>query len=259
MKRSMKMVCVMVCVCMAASQATTIIINGGSNGSNPAANQATIDFFTDNFAGAEIIYGDYTNEGNAVKQAQLAALTTHDMYVVCRNLTSSWFSSADQALYNNYVVPIISFTSYVSQGSRLGWEDGTVQGALRDLDDVTVTAAGAAIFGTAGPADWYSGTGSYFGAGSGTNSGTGTVLATNGTGHLVVGWNAGDTISTGAVQAGNRLLFNIGPNNSLPDMPDTAAGQQALLAAVNAYTDVVPEPATLVLLGLGSLIFRCRK
>jgi hypothetical protein len=97
-----------------------------------------------------------------------------------------------------------------------------------------VTEAGAALFGSAGNFDWFSGDVTIWGAGTGT-VGSGTILATTGGNHLAVGWYAGDTVASGAVQSGNRLLFNISAGNLLPD---TAAGQTALLNAVMAYTSL---------------------
>ncbi len=218
---------------------TVLIDHGASWAGGVSGNQAAIDFFNNNFSNATVTAGDYSDTANASVQA---ALSGADVLVLCRTTYSSDYGSADDAWYNsNLSIPIISLTSYLSRSSRLGWEGGDVIGSIIDGDETTVTAAGATVFGTSGAADWWSGSGSFDSAGTGT-IGDGDILATIGGNHLVVGWNSGDLGASGNPFSGNRLLFNIPSNgNSLPDTP---AGQQALIDAVAAYTPLLPGAPT---------------
>jgi len=106
-----------------------------------------------------------------------------------------------------------------------------------------VTAAGTAVFGDAGNHDWWSGSGGFSAPGTGT-VGDGDILATLGGNNLVVGWHAGDLSAAGNTFSGNRLLFNIPEISVTGIMPDTAAGQQAFIDAMEAYTPLVQRMST---------------
>ncbi len=222
-----------------SSQGVNVLIDHGASWAGGAAgNQATIDFFNNNFLDTTVASGDYSDTANASVQVSIAAA---DVLVLTRTTYSGGYDSTDQAFYDSLTIPVIDLTSYTARSSKLGWEGGDVSIPAIDGNEATVTAAGAAVFGSAGSFDWYSGSGSFDAAGTGA-VGDGAVLATIGGNHLVVGWHAGDTIASGAVQSGNRLLFNISGNgNNLPDTPD---GQQALMDAVSAYTPLVQGVST---------------
>ncbi|HHY86202.1 MAG TPA: PEP-CTERM sorting domain-containing protein [Verrucomicrobia bacterium] len=234
------------------------------SGTDLAGNQPILDFLQANFADINLTFGDYSDP------ATIPAGT--DVFIVGRILTSGAYDNAENsATFNSLDIPIVAFTSFVTRtaGNRWSWESGPTAGASVDGDEVIITAAGASIFGSEGAADWWttatSGTG-FNAAGTGT-VGTGEILATIGGNILVAGWRAGDMSAGGVTFTANRLLFNLPDSNPNPPavavLPDTLAGQQALISALAAYTplQVVPEPSSAALLGMGALaaIFRIRR
>ena len=234
---------------------------GGQTG-----NQATIDFFDNYFQNTTVAWGDYSNVGaDASLQATVSAA---DVLVLCRSTYSGGYGPDDQAFYNTLTIPVIDLTSYTARSSKLGWEGGeTGSGPMYGSPEITVTAAGASVFGVSeGDYDWFiaSSQGWNLNAGSGS-VGDGDILAsiTNDAGdaelNAVVGWNTGDMIASGEVQSGNRLLFNLPLDGN--QIPGNQEGLDAMIAAVAAYTDLeaIPEPATMMLLGLGGLLIRRKR
>jgi hypothetical protein len=234
------------------------------SGTDQAGDQPILDFLQSNFQNVNVTFGNYSDP------ATIPAGT--DVFIVGRILSSGAYdNAANSATFNALDIPVVAFTSFVTRtaGNRWAWESGPTAGASVVGDETTITDAGAGIFGAAVAADWWttgtSGTG-FNAAGTGT-VGTGDILATIGGNNLVVGWNAGDTSAGGATFGANRLLFNIPDSSPNPPsvavLPDTAAGQNALIAALSAYTGltVVPEPSSISLLGMGALalIFRMRR
>ena len=219
---------------------SVLIDHGADWAGGNAGNQATIDFFNNSFSNVVVTSGDYSDTANAAVQASLAGA---DVLVLCRTTYSGGYGADDEAWYNaNLTIPVISFTSYLTRSSKFGWESGEEDtSGSTSGNETVVTAAGAAIFGTSGVADWWSGADGFSAAGTGT-VGDGDILATLGGNNLVVGWNAGDLSAAGNTFSGNRLLFNI-PNDG-NSLPDTAAGLQALVDAIAAYTPLVPGEST---------------
>jgi uncharacterized repeat protein (TIGR03803 family) len=218
----------------AAAQGATVLIDYGPSWAGGATgNQATIDFFNNHFQNPTVISGDYSDTANAGVQAAIASA---DVLVLTRTTSSAAYDTNDATFYSSLTIPVVDLTSYSARSNRLFWEGGDVSAQAIDGNEVTVTAAGAGVFGSAGSFDWYGGTGTFDAAGSGTVGG-GQILATIGGSHFVVGWRAGDAVASGAVQSGDRLLFNISGNGN--NLPDTAAGLQAMLNAIEAYTPLV--------------------
>lgn len=245
---------------VSSSHGANVVVSG----TDQAGNQPILDFLQANFANVNLTFGDYSDPAN------IPAGT--DLFIVGRILSSGAYDNAgNSATFNSLDIPIVAFTSFVTRtaGGRWAWESSGTAGASVDGDEVTITAAGSSIFGPEGTADWWttatSGTG-FNAAGTGT-VGTGDILATIGGNILVAAWEAGDTSAGGVTFAANRLLFNLPDSNPNPPavavLPDTFAGQQALISALATYTplQVVPEPSSIALLGMGALaaIFRIRR
>jgi hypothetical protein len=236
-----------------SSHAVTIALSGTSL----PGNQPIIDFLTNNFEDVTVIHGDFSNPAN------IPAGT--DIFIVGRVLGSGAYdNAANSTAFNALTIPVVSFTSFVTRtaANRWKWESGgTVTGTVVG-DETTITAAGVALFGAASPVDWWTvGTsGTNFNAlGSGT-VGTGSILAAQGSNIIVAAWEPGQQSAGGAIFTANRLLFNL-PDSafnppSVAVMPDTVAGNRALINALEHYTPLqfVPEPSSLALLGMGVLM-----
>lgn len=218
--------------------ATVLIDYGPSWAGGAAGNQATIDFFSTNFLNTTVASGDFSDTANASVRTAISNAT---VLVLTRTTSSAAYDTNDAAFYSGLTIPVIDLTSYTARSNRLYWTGGDVSAQVIDGNEATVTAAGAAVFGAAGSFDWYSGTGSFDAAGIGTVGG-GQILATIGSGHFVVGWQAGTTVASGMMQNGKRLLFNITGNGN--NLPNTVAGRQALKDAISAYTPLVQATNT---------------
>jgi hypothetical protein len=236
---------------------TSHAANIALSGTDLAGNQPIIDFLNANFQGVTVTHGDFSNP------ASIPVGT--DVLIIARRLTSGAYDNAtNSAAFNALNYPVVSFTSFVTRtaGSRWSWESGGTAGGSVAGDETTVTSAGAAVFGAASPVDWWTtGTdGAGFNAlGTGT-VGTGSILATIGGNILAAAWTPGQQSAGGATFTANRLLFNLPDSTPNPPsfavMPDTAAGKQALIAALARYASLqpIPEPSSLALLGVGALV-----
>jgi hypothetical protein len=226
MRRNILLTALFAVVFVGTSQGLNIAVSGTSQ----TGNQPIIDFLVENF-GATVTFGNYSNPAN------IPAGT--EVFIVGRVLSSGDYANAtNTATFNALTIPVVCLTSYVarSDGGRWGWHSGPI-GAFHTLtgNETVVTAAGAEVFGAAGAVNWWNdATWSFSAPGTGT-VGNGQILATSPAGEIVVAtWKAGDTSGTGAVFGSKRLLFNVpdqGSGNPV-DLPNTAAGQQAFLAAL---------------------------
>lgn len=226
-------------VFVGTSQGLNIALSGADN----TKNQPIADFITSNFSGVTVTQGNYA------VPTSIPADT--DIVMIARMLYSGEYGNVDNsATYNALTIPVVCLTSYVARpdGNRWGWHTGgAVGGAFTAGNETTVTEAGAAVFGAAGAADWWTTPGSFNAAGSGT-VGDGQILATIGGNILVARWKAGDKTGVGVTLGSDRLLFNIPDTDNAgnPGLPDTAAGQQALIAALKTIItqDDVPHDPT---------------
>jgi hypothetical protein len=235
---------------------SSFAVNIALSGTDLAGNQPIIDFLNANFRDVTVTHGNFSDP------ATIPVGT--DVFMVARRLSSGDYNNAtNSAIFNDLGIPVVSFTSFVTRtnGSRWSWESGDTAGGSVEGNETTVTAAGASLFGGAGTVDWFT-TGT---SGTGFNAlgtgavGTGNILATIGGNILVAAWETGQESAGGALFKANRLLFNLPDSAPTPPsvavLPDTAAGQQALISALTAYTplQVIPEPSSLALLGMGTL------
>ena len=146
---------------------------------------------------ATVLYGNYHNWADPTLAATINAA---DVLVLARSNSSGNYNGKG-SYYNGLTTDVICFGTYFARAGYLGWESGNVASFLPSGNETTVTEAGTTLFGASGNFDWFSGDATIWGAGTGT-VGSGEILATVGGNHLVVGWKAGDTIASGAVQSG---------------------------------------------------------
>lgn len=254
-----------------SSHAITVSISGvgaGTVGGIPQNDQVIIDFLNANFSNITTInYGNYANP------ASIPVGT--DLFMVGRRVFSGEYgNAANSAAFNALTIPVVAFTSYVTRpdGDRWGWHTGGAVGQSLNGTETTVTAAGATAFGGEGTVDWWgtlANSGTNFSAVGAGTIGTGDILATIGGSVLVAHWNAGEQSGMGATFGGDRLLFNLPDNNAAgqAELPNTPAGQAALIAALDAFTpltaNAIPEPSSFAalagLVGLGFSACRRRR
>lgn len=239
--------------CVCSSQAINVVLSGTSQ----EGNQGIIDFINNNFEDVNLTFGDYSNIGDP---SISAVISNSDLFVIGRVLSSgAYANAANSAAFNGLDIPVVAFTSYVVRpdSGRWGWHSGGVGGGSASGDETTITAAGAGLLGAEGAADWWTGDFGFSAPGTGT-VGDGDILATIGGNILVAHWDAGDLTGSGATLGGERLLFNLSDATSGGPavMPDTLAGQQALINALDTYTPLVaiPEPATIGLIGIVGIV-----
>ena len=240
------------------------------------------DFFNSNFSNVtEIRHANYANFSNSQDALNgtgaFAGSGAADIFVIGRSLSSGDYDAGDADGYNSINIPFINFTSYTAReaGDRLGWHDASANNSVsRDGAETTVTAAGAALLGVpAGDYDLWTDDPNFNGLGTGTNVGTGDILATVGGNILAAHWDAGDapgnpTNADVATFPATRLLVNLDnePNAGNDGVNDftglTADGLTAYVGVIAATTPLtaVPEPSTgiLGLLGLGVFLRRRR-
>lgn len=221
---------------VASSQGVIVAFDSGPDWAGGAGgNAASTGFISDNFEDVTMTIGDYGDTANAGIQATIESA---DVLVLGRTTSSSNYDATDMAYYSSLNIPVVFLTSYVTRSSRMGYEGAENSGASVDGAETTVTADGALVFGVAeGTYDWLT-TG--LDTGGTGDVGGGDILATIGGTHLAVGWNAGSTNAAGVVQSANRLLWNLSANGNT--LPETAAGQQALINAMESYTGMVAIP-----------------
>ena len=211
------------------------------SGVNQGRSQPMLDFLSANYPDVLFTYGDYSDF--ATHSNEIAAA---DLLIIGRKISSTPFANAaNTAQFNALTNPVVCFTSYASRpdGGRWGWHDGSATGGWSITNaETTVTAAGSELFGVAAGStnDWFTNTAAnnFYATGSGEIGG-GEILATLGGDILVAHWSAGDMFGSGIDSAGGeRLLFNLPEISSSSSViiPDTDAGQQALLDALNAFT-----------------------
>ncbi len=227
MKRLIILIVLFIAVFVGKSQGVNVALSGTSQ----EGNQAIIDFLEENFD-VTVTFGDYSNPAN------LPADT--EVLVIGRVLGSWAYANADNsAIFNALTIPVVCLTSYVARpdDGRWGWHSGPTAGFYSlSGDETVVTEAGAGIFGTVGPVDWWNDASWSFSAAGTGSVGDGQILATSPTGDIVVAyWKAGDQSGTGVVFGSDRLLFNVpdqGSGNPV-DLPNTPEGIQAFFDALS--------------------------
>lgn len=189
------------------------------------------------------------------------AIAAADLIVFSRDTNSADYSNqaGEAAFWNGLAKPIVLSNYLILRSSRQGWTNGSSTAAgVSAGDETSLTVAGASYFGTtSGPQNFLQGINPNV-TDSSMNFGDGTILATNNTHPSIVSWSAGDMNGSGGTFGGDRLYLatantDLTPSVSYVFSPD---GEDAIKVAV---TNLIPEPSSAVLLGLGAFALSLRR
>lgn len=205
------------------------------------------------------------NEGAAGAAAYVAANGV-DLVVISRVTSSGDYS---QFAWNSINVPMLSMSPHLARNNRWKWidtADATANQAWTQINILQPTHPFMAGLTTGVIAD-FSAFGDELSYNNTTNAGNGVLVATKGDGLnlgavSVIGWAAGVEFYPGSGQtpaARRALIPSIPYHEDLNDFTNFTAEGRLLIA--NTVNNMIPEPATLTLLGLGvaATLFRRRK
>jgi hypothetical protein len=202
---------------------------------------------------------------------KIAELNAADLVIISRNTNSGNYDDGDEPTqWNSVTTPLILMNSYIARSSRWKWMNTTSMATDVGTPLMEAIVPGHPVFNGVELTDGQltlldgtvdSGRASYIVS---TDVGNGTLIAQSLGGEYtyIAEWATGTEGYEGSGQtlAANRMLFSAGSHGVTGGFGGTynltPEGEQVFLNAV-AY---IPEPATIALLGLGSLaLIRRRK
>ena len=206
------------------------------------------------------------NNWQTLDDAKIDTLNSADLIIISRSTNSeNYIEGAEAEQWNSITAPIISSNTQLTTSSDWGWIDSTTL-----LDDIDSPLLGIydgvpPIFSNVQVAvlDETVGSGNTTFIDT-TDVGNGTLIATA-VGYdaaWIAEWQSGSEFYDGAGQyaGGRRMLFTAGTQEGTGTPQGaynlTPEGERVFL---NAVTYMIPEPATIVLLGLGGLILLQRR
>lgn len=201
------------------------------------------------------------NNWQTLDDAKIDTLNSADLIIISRSTDSENYINGDEAeMWNSVTAPIISSNTQLATSSDWGWIDSTTlindigspqlsiydgippifSDVQIDVLDETIGSGNTTFINTA-------------------DVGNGTLIATvEGYDAVwITEWQSGTEFYNGADQyaGGRRMLFIAGTQEGSGTPQGaynlTSEGERVFL---NAVTYMIPEPATVVLLGLGGLI-----
>jgi hypothetical protein len=211
----------------------------------------------------------------AGNEAKLAALQSADLVIVSRRTNSGAYDN-DRKGWNELATPVILMSGYLTRSSRWGWHTGGSGDATLTEDKVFVESGQeghAFVAGLTSPIDVFDWPGDPATAPKGVylpntdGTSAGTVIGKFDGRDMILDIPAGTDLDahngtsdnfcvTGARRA---FLGHWGYDNpGVYDFDDFVTADGATLMA-NVITEMIPEPATIALLGFGSLALIRRK
>ncbi|MHC4906205.1 MAG: PEP-CTERM sorting domain-containing protein [Planctomycetota bacterium] len=258
----------MVAALVTAAQADVFIVSESSK-ANGAEEDMTA-FLNANFTAAEL--GTIT-VGNYVDGAPAAV--AGDLVIIMRSLVNGAYdeSAAETHSWGGLTAGVLCISPFLPDSDRLGWSTTGVQSDYTSpIGAETLTTADSLFNGITVDGSGYADLivdGQVVKAHAASAYATSQQVGTEGTRNVLARIAVGDAYSssrTGAsgTHAGTRIVYHYATEPAIISNDLTADGQQVLGNAVSELLGVdqraiVPEPATMVLLGLGSLVLRRRR
>ena len=276
--------CTMICLLMCLLGAVAVEAGTGNiiwvrrsdtNNLEQQADQAWIDHLTG--LGYNVTWGGY----ESLTDAALAELNAADLVIMGRGSDSGADDDAttlggnpieEEIAWNSLVTaPLLNITPYLTRTSRWSWLNTNATEGV-DLDPHTLTAlvpghaafAGISLDGNNQMTVTIPGVTYQIEFNPIlTDAGNGTILAVGTNGNIQIAeWATGTEFLNGSVAGGRRMLafLSIDLNNgTLTNFMDGLTPDSVQIFDNIVADMVVPEPATLGILGLGALLIRRKR
>jgi len=247
------------------AQAGTILVVSDNGLKSPRSGTSEDDFaaFLSNL-GHTVYVSDpqqyrEANEG-AAGAAAFVADNAVDLVIVSRDTDSGQYKNATG--WNTISKPLLLMSPYLSRRSRWKWLD-TTSAKNDQIDDMKIVAPSDPF--VAGLTGSYT-SGGYVSYNGTTDPGNGTLIGTTPDDMMwLVKWDAGTEFYAGSGQTAGALRVLLGgiPYHETHDDIDMtfdhySENGKAIIAQV--VNTMIPEPATIALLGLGGLaVFRRKR
>ncbi len=246
------------------AHAATILIVTDNTG-----NEASYKTFLESATGGSHTVTVSTNFSGALDATKKATLTSYDLVIVSRNTNSTNYNHATD--WNSLEVPLLLHNAALSRSSRWQWVNADWNSTATNAETFYVQQASHPVYDgvTIGSATNTDGTASFMTTGGTVNrqvngSTNGIVLgrrtdSTTGDIYMADFTSVDSIFYTGTTQTpADRRFFLALPEGAFNPTTGLTSDGQTILANAVAYT-VIPEPGSLALLGLGSLMILGRR
>jgi hypothetical protein len=230
-------------------------------GTGGPRDQVWVDLLQANGYAVDLSFAN--EEGRTLDDTKIAALNSADLVIISRNTNSGSYDNGDAvAQWNAITTPIMMQVAHIMRSSRWKWLDTT--NTADTVANMVAVKPGHPVFAgvTLDVNNEMSALLSTASLTDHTDPGNGTLIAQradNG-GVWIVEWEAGQEFypGSGQIAGGPRMFFASGGTGSnLDGLYNLTPDGEAVF--LNAVAHMIPEPATVCLLGLGSLALLRRR